>query len=376
MNQRSLSWAILRVKQSMLGAVPSDSATRRLASCIVHVNPRLLVRPPQQQMGIVSQQDVTLCNPARGIQYCAGPPADMWSYDLRQSGSRIILCRITDTSHRQPRPQPTNGRVLSVLGGWIGAAAYEAHDHVNHANLVRWENLRVRIAAVIPTYNEAENLPNLVSALLTLPLDLRLLVVDDNSPDGTGSVADELARNHPRLRVLHRPGKLGLRSAYLSGFQLVLEQGAEAVLQMDADMSHDPGVIANMAAKLEACDVVLGSRYIPGGSVDQQWPRWRRGLSAFGNAYARTILGLPTADATTGFRLWRRDTLTTMPLERIQSSGYVFLVEMIYLAYCLDYCIGEVPIYFAERQSGKSKMSFRIQAGGRGANMAGLVALS
>jgi dolichol-phosphate mannosyltransferase len=220
----------------------------------------------------------------------------------------------------------------------------------------------LQITAVIPTYNEAQNLPNLVSAVFALPLDLKILVVDDNSPDGTGSVADELAKHDPRLRVLHRPGKLGLRSAYLSGFQIVLEQGAEAVLQMDADMSHDPRMIANMAAKLESCDVVLGSRYIAGGSVDQRWPRWRRALSAFGNAYARTILGLPTADATTGFRLWRRDTLATMPLERIQSSGYVFLVEMIYLAYCLGYRIGEIPIHFTERHSGKSKMSFRIQA--------------
>jgi dolichol-phosphate mannosyltransferase len=131
---------------------------------------------------------------------------------------------------------------------------------------------------------------------------------------------------------------------------------------MDADMSHDPRAIADMAAKLATCDVVLGSRYIPGGSVDQQWPRWRRGLSAFGNAYARTILGLPIADATTGFRLWRRETLAAMPLERIQSSGYVFLVEMIYLAHCLGYRIGEIPIHFTERRSGKSKMSFGIQA--------------
>jgi dolichol-phosphate mannosyltransferase len=220
----------------------------------------------------------------------------------------------------------------------------------------------LQITAIIPTYNEAQNLPNLVSALFALPLDVKILVVDDNSPDGTGRVADELARLSSRLRVLHRPGKLGLRSAYLTGFQIVLEQGAEAVLQMDADMSHDPGVIASMGAKLGTCDVVLGSRYVAGGSVDQRWPRWRRGLSAFGNAYARTILGLPTADATTGFRLWRRDTLATMPLERIQSSGYVFLVEMIYLAYCLGYRIGEVPIHFAERRSGKSKMSFKIQA--------------
>jgi len=220
----------------------------------------------------------------------------------------------------------------------------------------------LRIAIVIPTYNEAENLPKLVSALFTLPLDLHVLVVDDNSPDGTGQVADELARGDSRLRVLHREGKLGLRSAYLHGFRLVLAQQADAVLQMDADFSHDPAKIPEMASKLASCDVVLGSRYVAGGSVDERWPRWRKGLSAFGNSYARTILGLPFHDVTTGFRLWKRATLLGMPLERIQSSGYVFLVEMAYLAHCLQYKIGEVPIHFADRRWGKSKMSFRIQA--------------
>jgi dolichol-phosphate mannosyltransferase len=220
----------------------------------------------------------------------------------------------------------------------------------------------LRIAAVIPTYNEAENLPGLVSALFTLPLDVHVLVVDDNSPDGTGRVADGLAAREPRLRVLHRAGKLGLRSAYLDGFRRVLGEGASAVLQMDADFSHDPARIPEMARMLESFDAVLGSRYVAGGSVDERWPRWRKGLSAFGNSYARTILGLPFHDVTTGFRLWKRETLLGMPFDRIRSSGYVFLVEMAYLAHCLEYRIGEVPIYFAERRSGKSKMSFRIQA--------------
>lgn len=219
-----------------------------------------------------------------------------------------------------------------------------------------------RITAVIPTYNEAENLPKLVSALFALPLDLHLLVVDDNSPDGTGRIADELAAREKHIQVLHREGKLGLRSAYLSGFRLALDDGADSILQMDADFSHDPERIPEMARKLETCDLVLGSRYVPGGSVDQRWPLWRKGLSAFGNFYARTILGLPPRDVTTGFRLWRRQTLLSMPLERIQSSGYVVLVEMAYLAHCLQYKIGEVPIYFADRRWGKSKMSFKIQA--------------
>jgi len=225
------------------------------------------------------------------------------------------------------------------------------------------------ITVIIPTYNEAENLPKLVSALFTLPkdtpcglpLDIHLLVVDDNSPDGTGEIGDRLKAQHPgKIKVLHRAGKKGLRSAYLSGFRTALEEGAEAVAQMDADFSHDPKKLVEMAELIESCDVVLGSRYIPGGSVDEQWPVWRKGLSAFGNYYARTILDFPIRDVTTGYRLWRRETLEGMPLERIQSNGYVFLAEMAYQAYCLEYKFGEVPIYFADRRWGKSKMSLRI----------------
>ncbi len=220
----------------------------------------------------------------------------------------------------------------------------------------------MRIAVVIPTYNEAENLPKLVSALFALPLDLHVLVVDDNSPDGTGRIADELAARDSRLHVLHREGKFGLRSAYLNGFRLALDRGADAVLQMDADFSHDPAKIPEMAESLKTNDVVLGSRYVRGGSVDERWPLWRKWLSAFGNFYARTILGMPLRDVTTGFRLWKRETLLGMPLDRIQSSGYVFQVEMAYLAHCLEYKTGEVPIYFADRRWGKSKMSLKIQA--------------
>jgi dolichol-phosphate mannosyltransferase len=220
----------------------------------------------------------------------------------------------------------------------------------------------LRITIVTPTYNEAENLPRLVSALFSLPLDLHVLVVDDSSPDGTGQIADELAVAFPgRVEVLHRPGKMGLRSAYLNGFQKVLDGGAQAVVQMDTDFSHDPSVLVEMARLIESYDVVLGSRYIKGGSVDEHWPIWRKGLSAFGNYYARTILGLPFHDITTGYRIWRRETLQQIPFERIQSNGYVFLVEMAYLAHCLEFKIGESPIYFADRRWGKSKMSIKIQ---------------
>jgi dolichol-phosphate mannosyltransferase len=221
----------------------------------------------------------------------------------------------------------------------------------------------LRITVVTPTYNEAENLPKLVSALFSLPLDLSVLVVDDNSPDGTGRIADELAAAYPgRVDVLHRPGKLGLRSAYLNGFQKILEGGGQAIVQMDADFSHDPSALVEMSHLLEANDLVLGSRYVKGGSVDERWPVWRKSLSAFANYYARTILNLPLHDVTTGYRMWRRETLQQIPFERIQSNGYIFLVEMAYLAHCLEFKIGESPIYFADRRWGKSKMSIRIQA--------------
>lgn len=219
----------------------------------------------------------------------------------------------------------------------------------------------MRISAVVPTYNEAENLPVLVSALAGLPLDLTILVVDDNSPDGTGEVADRLASTEPRVRVLHRASKDGLRSAYLAGIREVMGRGADAVLQMDADLSHDPRKIPELVACLERADVAHGSRYTAGGSLDDEWPQWRRGLSSFGNLYARTILGIPVTDVTTGFRLWKASTLAGMPLDRIQSGGYVFLVELAYMAHCLGYRIGEVPIHFSERKHGKSKMSFGIQ---------------
>ena len=220
----------------------------------------------------------------------------------------------------------------------------------------------MKITIVIPTYNEAENLPKLVSALFSLPLDLHVLVIDDNSPDGTGKIAEELAKQYPgRIDVLHRPGKMGLRSAYLNGFQKILDGDTQAIVQMDADFSHDPAALVNMAELLKTQDIVLGSRYTAGGSVDRQWPIWRKSLSAFGNFYAKTILGLPLHDVTTGYRMWRRETLNQIPFERIQSNGYVFLVEMAYLAHCLEFKIGESPIYFADRRLGKSKMSLKIQ---------------
>ncbi len=220
----------------------------------------------------------------------------------------------------------------------------------------------MRITVILPTYNEAENLPKLVSALFSLPLDLRILVVDDASPDGTGKVADELSKEYSgRLYVVHRAGKLGLRSAYMEGFRKAFEAGAEAVVQMDADFSHDPDVLVEMERRLASCDVVIGSRYVKGGSLDERWPAWRKSLSAFGNFYARTILSFPLRDVTTGYRMWRRAALQGMPLERIRSNGYIFLVEMAYVAFLMGYKITEVPIHFADRRWGRSKMSLKIQ---------------
>lgn len=220
----------------------------------------------------------------------------------------------------------------------------------------------MQIIVVLPTYNEAENLAKLVSALFSLPLDLGILVVDDNSPDGTGVIADELSQQNPRkVHVLHRAAKSGLRSAYMEGFKKAFELGAQAVVQMDADFSHDPVVITEMAQRIASCDLVIGSRYVKGGSLDERWPLWRKALSGFGNFYARTILRSPVHDMTTGFRMWKREVLQRMPLDRIRSNGYIFLVEMAYVAYRLGFKIHETPIHFADRRWGKSKMSLKIQ---------------
>jgi len=224
----------------------------------------------------------------------------------------------------------------------------------------------VHTLIVIPTYNEAENLPRLVSALFALPLNVRVLVVDDNSPDGTGDVAEALkADTAGRVDVLHRAEKSGLGPAYLAGFRHALENtAADAIGQMDADFSHAPEALPRMATLLKngQADVALGSRYVPGGRLDDAWPRWRKGLSAFGNVYARSILRMPVRDVTGGYRLWKRETLAAMPLERIRANGYIFQVEMAYVAHKLGFRIAEVPIYFQERRWGQSKMSFRIQA--------------
>jgi dolichol-phosphate mannosyltransferase len=188
--------------------------------------------------------------------------------------------------------------------------------------------------------------------------------VDDDSPDGTGRLADELAGRHPqRVSVLHRPGKEGLGRAYIAGFTRALEAGAELVLQMDCDFSHRPRDIPALLAALPGADMVLGSRFAPGGRVDPDWAWWRKLLTWWANSvYVRMILGVSVRDATGGYRLWRRQTLLGMDIaRRIQSNGYVFQVEMAYVAGRLGYTIREVPIDFPDRVAGQSKMNLRIQ---------------
>jgi dolichol-phosphate mannosyltransferase len=225
------------------------------------------------------------------------------------------------------------------------------------------EKLMAQTTVVLPTYNEAENLPLMVDALLALPVTLNILVVDDNSPDGTGDIAERLATEHPgRISVMHRTEKSGLGTAYIAGFRQAIRNGAQYILQMDADFSHQPKYIPELTAKLEAgYDLVIGSRYAKGGGVDQTWGPYRKLLSWFANAvYVRALLGLPVSDATAGYRIWRRETLIGMGLDRVHSNGYVFQVEMAYVAYRLGFRITEIPIYFPDRARGQSKMGSRI----------------
>ncbi len=223
---------------------------------------------------------------------------------------------------------------------------------------------RQKVMVVVPTYNEADNLPTLVGELLALGVPgLEVLVVDDNSPDGTGQIADDLAQRYPdRVHVMHRAGKLGLGTAYLAGFRYALEQGADYIVQMDADFSHSPGYIPQFLEAVEGYDVVIGSRYVAGGRLDERWGWWRYFLSWWANSvYTRLILGLRVRDVTAGFKCWRRATLEGIGLDRVRSNGYVFQVEMAYLTEKLGYRFRELPIYFEDRRIGRSKMTVPVK---------------
>jgi dolichol-phosphate mannosyltransferase len=216
---------------------------------------------------------------------------------------------------------------------------------------------------ILPTLNEAENLPKIVPAILANKIpDLKILIVDDNSPDGTGAIADQLANTYPeRVDVLHLMGTPGLGRAYIAGFNHVLQSDVEIIGQMDSDFSHPPERLPEMIKMLKDSDLVLGSRYIEGGGVDKEWPFWRKALSRWGNFYARTILGIPVKDVTGAYRVWRKEFLEQIPFQDVISNGYIFLVEILHLADIHGARFGEAAIYFADRKWGESKMDFRIQ---------------
>jgi dolichol-phosphate mannosyltransferase len=217
-----------------------------------------------------------------------------------------------------------------------------------------------RVWICLPTYNEAGNLERMIDALGSVvansPLDITVLVIDDSSPDGTGDIADELASRHAFVQVLHRPGKQGLGKAYVHGFRTALDRGADYVVQMDCDFSHDPADVPRLLAATDAADVVLGSRYVDGGGV-RNWPWHRRLLSRGGSLYARTVLSLPIRDLTGGFKCHRRAVLEAIDLAAVDSAGYTFQVEMSLRAVRAGFRVVEVPIVFTDRTVGESKMS-------------------
>lgn len=216
---------------------------------------------------------------------------------------------------------------------------------------------------VVPTFNEAANIPAFVPAVLGLGFPgLGMLIVDDDSPDGTGRLADGLAARFPgRVEILHRRGRRGLGSAYVDGFRLALAGGADVVVQMDADFSHSPDDVPRLVTALADFDVVVGSRYVPGGAASEDWSPGRRALSRWANIYSRTLLGLKIRDATAGFKAWRRSALEAVDLGRVRSEGYVFQMEMAFLCERLGLRVGEVPIRFEERNDGRSKLTLRIK---------------
>jgi dolichol-phosphate mannosyltransferase len=218
---------------------------------------------------------------------------------------------------------------------------------------------RTNVWVVLPTYNEAENLPLMLRALAALGLGLHVLVVDDDSPDGTGRIAEEFARDDASVHVLRRGGVRGLGTAYLAGFRHALGAGAPAVVTMDCDFSHDPESVPDLIAAGETADLVVGSRYVAGGRIEN-WPLRRRLLSASANAFVRRLFHMPARDCTSGFRLYRREVLESVPWPRVRSTGYAFLVETLYwAARRQDARVREVPIRFVDRVRGRGKMGPR-----------------
>jgi len=221
--------------------------------------------------------------------------------------------------------------------------------------------LKVKTLVVVPTYNESENLASIVAAIYAALPETSLLIIDDGSPDGTGELADNLRARHPTLDVLHRHGKLGLGTAYVEGFRYALTHDYDCVFEMDADFSHDPRYLPDLLAAVEDADLVIGSRYVPGGHTPD-WGLSRRLISGFGNVFARTLLRLPVRDCTAGYKCYRRSVVEAFDLEAIQLEGYAFQIETVYQAYRKGFHIVEVPIVFPDRKIGTSKMSKAIVA--------------
>lgn len=217
-----------------------------------------------------------------------------------------------------------------------------------------------RILVIIPTYDEADNLPRIVPRVLEQDERIDVLVVDDASPDGTGEIADEMAAANPRIFVFHRPKKSGLGRAYLDGFRYGLEQGYDILFEMDADFSHPPEALPTLISKLDDADVVIGSRYVDGRVTVSNWPMSRLLISYFGSRYARVITGMPVRDGTGGFNGWKRSVLEGVKLERVQSNGYAFQIELKFRAWRAGFKLVESPILFTERDTGESKMSKKI----------------
>jgi dolichol-phosphate mannosyltransferase len=216
-----------------------------------------------------------------------------------------------------------------------------------------------RSLVIIPTYNEAENLEMLISAILALNVGLEVLIVDDNSPDGTGKIADRLSEESLGIHVLHRPGKMGLGTAYVEGFRWAIARGYDCVFEMDCDFSHNPSYLPTFLAEIASADLVIGSRYVDGGSTPS-WGLLRRLISGGGNFFARAMLGLKTHDCTGGFRCYRRWMLNQVPWEEIRLQGYGFQIGAVYHVERLGGTVAEFPIVFEERRHGRSKMSFKI----------------
>jgi dolichol-phosphate mannosyltransferase len=218
-----------------------------------------------------------------------------------------------------------------------------------------------RALVIVPTFNERENLPVVIGELMRYP-NVSVLVVDDRSPDGTGDIADGLAREHPgRIEVMHRTERPGLGRSYIDGIRHVLDRQVDVICQMDCDLSHDPRQLPSLIAGTEHADVVIGSRYIAGGEI-VNWPLRRRLLSRLANTYIRLITRMRPRDCTSGYRCWRREALSRLPLDRFGSEGYSFLVEMLYIASTIGCRITEVPITFVERRQGQSKLSSAVLA--------------